>query len=314
LAFAQQLGFPPLPDLNNIIYPDDSEEEVIWQPDEYQGGIIMAGRRIAKILPKPMKPRTSRYDPLPEVPKPIPGWTDGSNAWRPSVHCNIRLHSDPTIKSAPRTKVCTTRRANAPCVEEQPIDPTPDLYEGFNECISRRVESRISPASSPTSPNLPIRQERNFLPSHLEGKLLVPDLKLKYRPSSSTHSSVSSCTHRSIRSPVSITSDQDLLTPLRAKRPQPAPMRTWSAGDMFQYTPMKQPTRIVKKTERVIGEGGEERWVEVEHEELPQRLFLFPMARLMAAPPGGATRPASVKLHHGSQFSTPHTSIVQPSC
>ncbi|TEB39844.1 hypothetical protein FA13DRAFT_1784502 [Coprinellus micaceus] len=306
LALAKQLNFPPLPDLNSIVYADDdSDEEFFCQPDEYTGGIIMAGRRIAEALPKPMKPRTSRYDPKPEVPKPIPGWTDGSNAWRASVYYNTRLHSDPTIATTtPRPRVRTTRRANAAaCTEERPVDPTADLYEKFNECMSRRAESRISPASLSVSPDspAPIRRERSFLPPHLEGKLLVPDVKLKVRSSSSASltssstSSASSSSRRSVRSPLSTTSDQDLLTPLRVKRPAPEPMRSWSADNMLQYAPMKQPTRIVKKTERVVGEDGEEKWVEVEREELPQKLFLFPMARPMAPPPPGAVLPASVR-------------------
>jgi hypothetical protein len=71
-------------------------------------------------------------------------------------------------------------------------------------------------------------------------------------------------------------------------------MRSWSADSMLQYAPMKQPTRMVKRTERIIGEDGEEKLVDVEREELPQKLFLFPMARLMAPPPPGAVFPASV--------------------
>lgn len=305
LALAKQYNFPPLPDLNKIVYADDdSDEEYLCTPDEYTGGIIMAGRRIREALPKPMKPRTSRYDPMPEVPKPIPGWTDGSNAWRASVYYNTRLPSDPTFPAtAPRPKVRTTRRAST-YTEEQPVDPTPDLYEKFNECMARRAESRISPgyssgSTSPDSP-APIRRERSLLAAGAEGKLLVPDVKLKVRSGSSASLS-STCTspasssssgRRSVRSPLSTSHTEDLLTPLRAKRPQLEPMRSWSADSMLTYEPMPQPMRMKKTKQRRIVDG-KEVWVDVEVEAPPQKLFLFPMARPMAPPPPGAVLPAS---------------------
>jgi hypothetical protein len=73
-------------------------------------------------------------------------------------------------------------------------------------------------------------------------------------------------------------------------------MKVWSVDNMPRYAPMKQPMRIVKKTERVVGEDGEEKWMEVEREELPQKLFLFPMAKPVAPPPSEVILPASVTV------------------
>lgn len=291
LALAALYNFPPLPDLDKIARDDvDSEEDFLCSPDEYTGGIIMAGRRIRNILPQPMKPRTSRFDPMPEVPKPIPGWTDGLNAWRASVYTNTRLPADPTFPTpAPRTKVRMSRRAmKTSYLEEQPIDPTPDLYEKFNECMALRADSRIS-----TSPNSPasIKRERSLLPAGLEEKLLVPNIKLKVRSGSSAPLSLSSrastTSSSSCRTPLS---SSNPLTPLRATHLQTQPMRPWDADRIFVYEPMAQPVRV-KRTRERRSVNGEDVWVDVESKAPPIKLFLFPSATPMAPPPPGVLRP-----------------------
>jgi hypothetical protein len=84
LQLARAYNFPPLPDLQRIVYGEDTREDLEMQPDEYTGGILLAGRRIQAIL-KSHPPRVLEYG-LKLPPAAIPGWTDGSHAWREAVY------------------------------------------------------------------------------------------------------------------------------------------------------------------------------------------------------------------------------------
>ncbi|KAF6743129.1 hypothetical protein DFP72DRAFT_1102070 [Ephemerocybe angulata] len=165
----------------------------------------------------------------------------------------------------------------------EPAEPTPELFSLFSETLSRRAESRMSPSTLSTSPSsfesAPIKRERSLLSPGAEGKLLVPDVKLKVRSPSSaslsgTCTSRGSSSRRSVRSPVT-PSDPEALTPLRSKRP-PVETRSWSYDNVLTYPVMPHPTRIVKTKEMCLVVS-KEISVIVETEKPAQKLFLFPV-------------------------------------
>ncbi|KAJ7785282.1 hypothetical protein DFH07DRAFT_975991 [Mycena maculata] len=97
---------------------------------EYTSGVMMANHRLKAILPKPLKPG-ERAPPL----KPVPGWTDGSQAWRTS-----------TYSFAPPPKT----RADV-------LNPNRTVYEGFIASPHRSTQSSVTasgerPSSTPASP------------------------------------------------------------------------------------------------------------------------------------------------------------------
>jgi hypothetical protein len=80
---AKFYNFPPLPPSP----PSFEESEVAIPPcREYNSGVMMAGRLISSLCPPPAKPHVGPHPPPPETRKPVPGWTDGSNAWRATVY------------------------------------------------------------------------------------------------------------------------------------------------------------------------------------------------------------------------------------
>lgn len=202
-------NFPPLPPPQII-----ATEEAPPQPQEFTSGIMMAHKFIEEMAEqnKPPPQSNSRYpDPVPPQ-KIIPGWNDGSNAWRATVYSFSS--SSESVSSAPCHRSDYTS-CSAPT--SRPITGSDDrdlLMSKYSAAFNRRAES----APSCTSSSLP-KRERPLL---AEGaKLLVPDVKLKVRSGSST--SISSMSPRgsrpSVRSPLSINSDlgdeieEDLSSP-----------------------------------------------------------------------------------------------------
>ncbi|KAF5311603.1 hypothetical protein D9611_009420 [Ephemerocybe angulata] len=297
IKFAKAWNFPPLPDLNRIHIStgSDDDEETFTRygaSEEYSGGIMMAARRMDAVLPKPRKQPVGKWDPKPQPHEPIPGWTDGSHAWRSQVYTNTTAPNDPsrriaqdnfkTVTPGTMRKIKVSRRSQQ-YVEDTPVDPTPELFSLFSETLSRRAESRMSPSTLSTSPSsfesAPIKRERSLLSPGAEGKLLVPDVKLKVRSSSSaslssTCTSRGSSSRRSVRSPVT-PSDPEALTPLRSKRP-PVETRSWSYDNVLTYPVMPHPTRIVKTKEMRLVDGKEVPVI-IETEKPAQKLFLFPV-------------------------------------
>jgi hypothetical protein len=217
---AEMYNFPPFPPPAPTLDKSSSS----WDnPNDYQSGIMMAGQRLKEALCSP-PPKRSAYAPnhvVSEPRKPIPGWTDGSHAWRSAVYSFsaprdlsnpdpvAREHANRAYKSfvaSPhRSKgVCSTLsdagRTNALCctasLPSKHGSETEALYSKYAECLSRRSESRASmfPAStSPTSPHALPRRERPILKPGAEGKLLVPDVKLRVHAGSSASLSSTWC-------------------------------------------------------------------------------------------------------------------------
>ncbi|KAI0769133.1 hypothetical protein BD413DRAFT_89697 [Trametes elegans] len=187
------------------------------------GGVIMAARRIQAAL-CPEKPKRSAWgmpvhpDPEDEN-KPIPGWTDGSNAWRASVygfapprdftrtdpdeaavraygsyvaspHRSRGVHS--TLgENKPATDALPNRSSSASSLPSRAMDPsTEKMCRQYSASFTRRSESRNSLqrgslSTSPTgSTRSALAREVSLVKPGAEGRLLVPDVKMRRTNSS----------------------------------------------------------------------------------------------------------------------------------
>jgi hypothetical protein len=186
----------------------------------------MAGRRItAAFRPELEVKRSVHGGPTPPPPaqRHIPGWTDGSNAWRGEVYSLVAPadsgdspYREDTTARAYGSFVASPHRsrgiqstvgetksnsshfspASFPAPKTQEAICTEELYLKYSQPFSRRSESRASlyPSSSGTAQSYPStapRRERFLVHPGAQGKLLVPDVKVKAHGSSSA--SVSSC-------------------------------------------------------------------------------------------------------------------------
>ena len=249
-VLAAMYNFPPLPPPAPV-FPED---DIPARPyNNYQSGIMMAGRRLQEALcPEPPKRTAYGQNYPPEPRKPIPGWTDGSTAWRASLYS----FSAPTDLSTSSSQdditkayqsfaasphrshgVYSTLSDSARAMAAGPFpsrrtEETEELYVKYSESLSRRSESRASlfPVSSPTSispPNSIQRRERPLVKPGAEGKLLVPNVKMRVHGGSSSSLSSAWCgssypaTSRRIAKNASHLSDDDAQTdPLSFQRPK----------------------------------------------------------------------------------------------
>ncbi|KAF9013525.1 hypothetical protein BDQ17DRAFT_1387048 [Cyathus striatus] len=289
---------------------DSSSSEPEYYPLEYNSGIMMAGKLIESMCPKPSKPSPS-YRGVRQPPKelkPVPGWTDGSNAWRSTVYGFSSPKTTPESleesSKAYRGFVASPHRSSHGVYSTvgDSKAPTPtstrsalstgslpsttnDMLSKFSQSLNRRSESRAT---------LYPRRERSIVKPGAEGKLLVPDVKLKVGSGSSaslssTWSTASS--RRSVRSPLSAgscdgeSSDEDASTqrcdsaaslPHVHRRPV-VETRSWSYDNLKTYPIMQLPPKKEKRLEKHIVDGKEvEVEVEVIVEQRRKRLFLFP--------------------------------------
>ena len=239
-ALARIYDFPPLPPRPTIL-DEEPRGATIEFDNDYQSGIMMAARRIKDSLcSQSDSMKTARPSgQAPRERRPIPGWTDGSDSWRSSVyslaspntpfsstslssrderpaayssfvaspHRSTGVYSTigenntpiaPTHSAGPSSRLSAAARANT----------SDDLYSKYALAFSRRSDSRSSlSGSAPQPQSFPVptrRREQNILKPGAEGKLLVPDVKLKASSVTSVHSndgaSVSSWRSSSTRS------------------------------------------------------------------------------------------------------------------
>ncbi|KAG5652907.1 hypothetical protein H0H81_003168 [Sphagnurus paluster] len=300
-TLAALYNFPPLPPPAPV--DDDISAPPCPAPAEYSSGVMMAARRIASELgPRPQKRNayghiTSSIEPR----KPIPGWTDGSNAWRSSIYsCTAPDSSTP----APHKSFATRSRSTAS------VSRTTSTSESDAELLTKfsqsfRRTSRVStPHSSPTlcaSPtsslrtSSPQKRERSLVHRGAEGKLLVPDVMMRVNSSASStslSSEWSATSSRHCRSPLSQASssgdeedtthrcDSTSSLPSKSKRPVET-TRSWSYDNIKTYPIMRLPpkTRMETRKETRVVNGKQvevDVQVEVVVEEKLKRLFLFP--------------------------------------
>jgi hypothetical protein len=239
-ALARIYDFPPLPPRPTIL-DEEPREAIIEFDNDYQSGVMMAARRIKETLCS-RSDTTKTVRPSGQAPRergPIPGWTDGSDSWRSSVYSlaspNTPLSSASLTgrderPAAYSSFVASPHRStgvystigdnNTPIAPVQSSGPSPrlsaaarantsdDLYSKYALAFSRRSDSRSSlSGSAPQAQSFPVptrRREQKILKPGAEGKLLVPDVKLKASSVTSVHSndgaSVSSWRSSSTRS------------------------------------------------------------------------------------------------------------------
>ncbi|KAI0304468.1 hypothetical protein B0F90DRAFT_1809285 [Multifurca ochricompacta] len=326
-ALARIYDFPPLPPRPAILDYEPREAPVQFDND-YQSGVMMAARRIKETFcshsdsTKTLRP----FGQATKERKPIPGWTDGSDSWRSSVY-SLAPPSAPTSSTSITNRderpaaygsfVASPHRStgvystigenNTPMASKNSAGPSrltsaarantsDDLYSKYALAFSRRSDSRSSlSGSAPQAQSFPTparRREHGILKPGAEGKLLVPDVKLKASSASSFYSTDgasvsslrSSSTRSVIRSPlsrqgseVSVESGSDSTDAFpdrhqpcslpTAKRPT-TETRSWSYDNMA--------TKEIRYERRVV--DGVTTVVETEVEVQPQlkRLFLFP--------------------------------------
>ena len=317
---AKLYNFPPIPPPP----PTFDDLEVPIPIFEYNSGIMMAGRLISSLCPPPAKPHVGPHRPPPEARQPVPGWTDGSNAWRASVYSFSSPPQSPfypegsnkaygSLTASPHRP---PRASSSSAIHSAPIPPSQrsssdEMIAKFSQSFQRRSDSRCSPhysASAVTPPTeiscSPSKRERALLPPAIEGKLLVPNVKLKI--SSGSSASLSSTwsgptSASSARSPLSVTSDSDedrssecaSSLPRYPKRPtvegEPflpfywlailiiSAARSWSYDNFNTYPVMQLPPKKVKQMQKQVVDG-KEYDVEVEVEVVEERKCLFKFA------------------------------------
>ncbi|PPQ67724.1 hypothetical protein CVT25_009328 [Psilocybe cyanescens] len=201
-------NFPPLPPP----MPTFDDETVSAPPLEYNSGIMMAGRLITSLCPPPAKPHTGKYRPAREPREPIPGWTDGSHAWRSAVYSTGKpknsIHDPfqqrradssssmpPINNSGASRRAPASRKAASSCSLSLASAPATfhtssnAMIAKFSENFVRRSESRVSlynPSTSPATatatatPSSPVStQSLPLLSPRRERHLVHPDAKGK---------------------------------------------------------------------------------------------------------------------------------------
>ncbi|EKM79454.1 hypothetical protein AGABI1DRAFT_114016 [Agaricus bisporus var. burnettii JB137-S8] len=270
---AKLYNFPPPPPPAVITFAD-ATEEIPYRAPLSDNGLIMAGRYLRELASPPAKPQTGRYRAPVEPVKTIPGWNDGSNAWRACLYNLTAPTPTPQIKKK-RVVRSTLGDASIP-LRAPSTSSLPDntaLINKYAESLPRRVPSSERAAS---------KRERSILPPGVEGKLLVPDVKLKVRTGSSAsipprhRSPLSSPSELGDTETVSSKSDSPKSPAMSTKRPVPE-TRSWSYDNLKTYDLMPFPTKKEKRTQITIVDGKQVRSeIEVEVQPHRQRLFLFP--------------------------------------
>ncbi|KAG5730762.1 hypothetical protein E4T56_gene3491 [Termitomyces sp. T112] len=286
LVISEMYHWNPLPPPAPV---DDPEP--LPAPADFNDGIIMTGRRINSEFTSPPK-HDARGNIIREPRKPIPGWTDGSNAWRSTVynlaapdasspvkHQSFALRGSRGIQSTfshPRQQVASSMPANVVSEEDR------DRLDKFSQSF-RRTSSSLSTFSSSSFP--PSRKERPLVQRGAEGKLLVPNVMMRVNSHASLSSQSSNqCNVRSPLSQESSSDDGEELTQSDSASSLPRPKRptvetrSWSYDNVKTYPTMCIPkkTKVEKRKEKRVVDGQEvEVEVEVEIEEKPKCLFLF---------------------------------------
>ncbi|TFY67259.1 hypothetical protein EVG20_g4010 [Dentipellis fragilis] len=324
---------PPRPVPAQIEEPSQPEVS-----DDYQSGVMMAGRRIKDALcpDTTVRRNSAGFSQPSRERKPIPGWTDGSDAWRSSVysfspptHSGLKdaqerpsayksfaasPHRSTGVYSTlgegstptPAAHGSSTSLSSSNLTQNARSNTSDELYLKYPLSFARRSDSRSSLSGSVPQPqSLPVparRREHNILKPGAEGKLLVPDVKLRSSGGSASSSfdnaSLSSWRSASTRSlaksPLSRygseVSEDDVSmnealemrigaagsVPHTSRRPT-VETRSWSYENVMTYPVMPMPKRKEKRFERKVIDGVPQ-VIETEVEVEPQmkRLFLFP--------------------------------------
>ena len=243
LASLYDLPPPPPPRLTRTDTASSSSSDEI--PNDYQSGVMMAAKRIGEALIRQQPKKKSWATPQSKLStqyaldtlskhEVIPGWTDGSNAWRAHVysfapppkdgvvnpklsaeddpslaayrgHISTPLRSQGVYSTVTDTSIgvtpSTTAVASTPVPQSKFVPTSPVsraqsevdmMYSKWNASLTRRCESRqslnrgqrsTSPTGStrslPTTIGSSRSREVPLVAPGAEGKLLVPNVKMR---------------------------------------------------------------------------------------------------------------------------------------
>jgi len=276
---------------------------------------MMAAKRIqAALCPDPATKRVTSRNELPPPQKPIPGWTDGSDAWRESVYSfSPRSDSMVTVGAASKpsftatssrgvqwtscegtaSSSCSSFPAQSRSSQHLPRSSqsyTDELYAKYSLPLSRRCESRTTlfphtassgqsvPPLSPTSTSSRRRRETPLVKPGAEGRLLVPNVTLRaHSASGQSLSSASLCSPLS-RYPSELSEDslwnEQRSTSASTSSRPQVQVRSWSYDNIKTYPVMMPPPKKEKRVERRIVDGHLEE-VEIEVEIVQPLKRLF---------------------------------------
>ncbi|KAF7314356.1 hypothetical protein MKEN_00908200 [Mycena kentingensis (nom. inval.)] len=188
-------GIQPLPKATPLTHDENKRPvaSVERKPLPYTSGVMMANRRLESVLPKPRK----AGEPAAPV-APVPGWTDGSSAWRASTYsCAPPPQTRSEEIGSNRAYIASPHRSAAGVVAESPesysttassytssSSVSSDMLSSFEDSFARRSSSRVSLSTSPSTSSL------SSSPRKLSGAsmLCVPDFLLRPRSGSSPSS------------------------------------------------------------------------------------------------------------------------------
>ncbi|KAJ7134748.1 hypothetical protein C8R44DRAFT_870347 [Mycena epipterygia] len=203
----REIGIAPLPPPTSETY-DELAPRVKPAPPralEYTSGVMMANRRLEAVLPKPLKPG-ERAPPL----APVPGWTDGSQAWRASTYSFApppRTRADildpnraayQSFVASPHRSASSGVTASRDYSEHHNPPPSPtaascssasslhsELLSSFEDSFARRTSSRLSLCSSSPASSAAGSPPRKRSRPLATGMLLVPDVLKRATPTES---------------------------------------------------------------------------------------------------------------------------------
>ncbi|VDC00693.1 unnamed protein product [Peniophora sp. CBMAI 1063] len=293
-GLAKMYDFPPLPARPAAVVQQEQEdveeaaEKTASLEDTFTSGVMMAAERIkdALVAPPTSKPQQRRSAPS-RAREPIPGWTDGTDAWRASVYSmspkdtEIRGMKKPEERPRAYGSFAASPHRSTGGVYSTVSDPlqtptagnlptrantTSDVAQ-YPLSFARRSDSRTSLSSG--SQSLPVgTRARSLVKKGAEGQLLVPDVTLTVRSPASVTSAGSSSWRSSsqrslVRSPlsrygsdlsVSAESEEEHETQSTTSKTTPTKRptvetRSWSYDHMLTYEvmPMKAEPSTLKR-------------------------------------------------------------------
>jgi hypothetical protein len=313
-TLAAMYDFPPLPPPPPIIPVRSAAAAIVPEfRNDYQGGVMMAAKRIqAALCADPATKRPTSRNELPPPQKPIPGWTDGSDAWRQSVYSFSPRSDSMTTVGMPNkssfaatssrgvqwttSDLTTSSSSSSFSTQPRSSEPLPrssqsytdELYAKYSLPLSRRSESRSalfppmaqSTPLSPGSTSSRRRRETPLVKAGAEGRLLVPNVAMRAHSASSQSVSSASLSSPLSRYPSAISegsmwNERHNTSATAASRPQ-VQVRSWSYDNIKTYPIMMPPKKKEKRIETRIVDGYlTEVEVEVEVVQPLKRLFLF---------------------------------------
>ncbi|KAJ6477318.1 hypothetical protein C8R47DRAFT_645725 [Mycena vitilis] len=194
-VFAREYGIAPLPPSTCETYDElhPRVKPTPYRPPEFTSGVMMANRRLDAVLPKALK-----AGERPPVLKPVPGWTDGSQAWRASTYSfapppQSRADVLDPNRAAYQSFVASPHRSTQSGVTatdayaSSPPSPTTassssahsELFSTYDDAMTRRTSSRLSlVSSSPASSTMSASPPRKSRAQLAAASLLVPAVLL----------------------------------------------------------------------------------------------------------------------------------------